>query len=92
MIATFVGADGMIANLPASRRKRWVVEKWMMQGFEEGRDYPEKEVNTILQRHHWDSATIRREMIGYRMMARENGIYRRLPQAEWREHDDRRMD
>jgi biotin operon repressor len=90
IIATFVGADGKVASLPASRRKRWILERWMMSAFVEGRDYPEREVNELLQRWHWDSATLRREMIGYRMMTRENGVYRRLPEAEWREHDDRR--
>jgi biotin operon repressor len=90
VIANFVGPDGRIAQLPSSRRKRWILERWMMSAFEEGRDYPEREVNEILQRWHWDSATLRREMIGYRMMTRDNGVYRRLPQAEWREHDDRR--
>jgi biotin operon repressor len=90
IIATFVGPDGKVANLPASRRKRWILERWMMSAFEEGRDYPEREVNEILQRWHWDCATLRREMIGYHMLARESDVYRRLPESEWREHDDRR--
>lgn len=83
VIATFVQPDGTLKILPASRRKRWVLLKWMMAGFEEGPRYPEKEVNAILQRHHWDCATIRREMIGWKMLARENNIYWRLPEAGW---------
>jgi hypothetical protein len=83
VLSGFIAADGTLAQIPASRRKRWLVLKWLMEGFEEGRDYPEAEVNAIIQRRHWDSATLRRELIGYRMMARADGVYRRLPQAEW---------
>ncbi len=90
IIATFVAADGTIAALPASRRKRWILERWMMSAFEEGRDYPEKEVNAILQKRHWDCATLRREMIGYCMLTRTDGVYRRLPETDWRSFDDRR--
>jgi hypothetical protein len=40
--------------------------------------YPEKQVNEILARYHEDTATLRREMIGYRMLARAGGEYWRL--------------
>lgn len=84
-IDAFLQADGTISGLPASRRKRRVLLAWLATGFEEDRRYPEAEVNRILQKRHWDSATIRRELIGYRMLAREAGVYWRLPQSEWRE-------
>ncbi len=82
-IAPFLTADGALTRLPASRRKRWLLYRRFADDFAQGRDYPEAEVNEILQRRHWDSATMRREMIGWRMLARESGIYRRLPEAEW---------
>ena len=82
-IAPFLREDGSLVRLPSSRRKRWLIYRRLIDGFEEGRRYPEAEVNEILQRSHWDSATIRREMIGWRMLARERGVYWRLPQAEW---------
>ena len=83
VIATFVQADGTFKVLPASRRKRWVLLKWLMAEFVDGRGYPEKEVNAILTKRHWDCATMRREMIGWKMMSREDGIYHRLPEAGW---------
>ncbi len=46
------------------------------------------EVNETIQRHPWDCATLRREMIGARMMVRGAGVYWRLPQAEWRNFAD----
>ncbi len=85
VLATFVAPDGALANIPASRRKRWIVLKWLAEQFQEGRRYKESEVNDLIQRRHWDCATLRRELIGYRMLAREGGVYWRLPQDEWRE-------
>ncbi len=57
--------------------------KQLAEAFEEARRYREAEVNEILQRRHWDSATIRREMVGYRMLARDKGVYWRLPKEGW---------
>jgi hypothetical protein len=80
----FVGPDGRLKVIPASRRKRAVVLRWLMAGFAAERRYAESEVNDIIQRKHWDSATLRRELIGHAMLAREAGVYWRLPQAEWK--------
>jgi hypothetical protein len=81
----FVDAEGRLHTIPASRRKRGVVLRWLMTGFEPDRRYPEAEVNAIIQARHWDSATLRRELIGHRMLARENGVYWRLPESGWNE-------
>jgi hypothetical protein len=83
VLDNFLASDGRLKEIPASRKKRWVVLRFLAEKFEAGRRYPEAELNEILQRHHQDSATLRREMIGYRMMARDHGIYWRLPEAEW---------
>jgi hypothetical protein len=85
VLASYVDASGALTAIPASRRKRVIVLKWLTEQFDEGRRYREAEVNELIQRRHWDCATLRRELIGYRMMAREAGVYWRLPQAEWRE-------
>jgi len=90
VFAAFVDAEGRLKSIPASRRKRWVILKWLANRFEPGRRYPEAEVNEVLQRRHWDSATLRRELIGHRMMAREAGVYWRLPEAEWRSYADQK--
>jgi DNA-binding transcriptional ArsR family regulator len=79
----FVDAEGRLAGIPASRRKRGVVLRWLMTLFEPDRRYPETEVNAIIQTRHQDSATLRRELIGHRMLARENGVYWRLPEEGW---------
>ncbi|MFI4933389.1 MAG: metalloregulator ArsR/SmtB family transcription factor [Caulobacterales bacterium] len=84
VLATFLDADGKLTLIPASRRKRWIILKWLAEGFDQGRRYKESEVNEILQRRHWDCATLRREMIGYEMLGREAGVYWRNPESQWR--------
>ena len=67
-----------LLQIPASRKKRQVVLRWLLRDFEHGRKYPEKELNEKLLQHHWDSATLRREFVGNKLMARERGVYWRL--------------
>jgi hypothetical protein len=83
VLESFVGPDGKLKTIPASRKKRWAVLAWLVRQFEDGRRYPEAEINARLLERHEDSATLRREFIGYRMMAREAGVYWRLPESEW---------
>lgn len=83
ILQVFIDAEGRLSAIPASRRKRGAVLRWLMAGFTEDRAYPEAEVNAILQARHWDCATLRRELVGHRMLAREAGIYRRLPREGW---------
>jgi|SRR6185312_16221289 len=84
VLASYVGADGKLAAIPASRRKRLIVLQWLARQFRPGRRYREAEVNETLQRHHWDCATLRRELVGYRMMGREDGVYWLNQESEWR--------
>jgi DNA-binding transcriptional ArsR family regulator len=74
---------GQLKQIPASRRKRVVILKWLVKHFDMETIYPEREVNQIIQQYHPDSETLRRELIGYRMMQRDQGIYWRLPETEW---------
>ncbi|HZU66792.1 MAG TPA: metalloregulator ArsR/SmtB family transcription factor [Ktedonobacteraceae bacterium] len=67
-----------LKEIPASRKKRSVILKWLAQQFEPGVRYSEAQVNEILQRYHPDSATLRREMIGEHLLQREQGSYWRL--------------
>jgi predicted transcriptional regulator len=64
-----------IKEIPASRKKREVILKWLCQWFAHDVQYKEKEVNEIIARHHPDFATLRRELIGAGLLKRENSIY-----------------
>jgi hypothetical protein len=88
VLANYLGADGRLTGIPAARKKRWVVLAWLARKFGEGRDYPEREVNELLKQFHDDPATLRREFIGYRMMERAGGVYRRVAEAGWKSADD----
>jgi hypothetical protein len=76
-----------IKQIPTTRKKRWAILKWLAGRFQSEATYTENQLNEIIKRHHWDTATLRREMIGYRMLARSKGIYRRLPESEWRSEE-----
>jgi hypothetical protein len=84
VLRAFVDADGKLSHMPASRKKRGAVLRWLMRDFEAGKRYGEAEVNAAIQTHHWDSATLRRELVGHAMLARKDRIYWRLPEAEWK--------
>lgn len=88
VLATFVDEEGKLKSIPASRKKRFVVLRWLVSQFDDDRRYKESELNKIIQRHHWDSATLRREMIGAKMMSRNAGVYWRNPQAEWQSFEN----
>lgn len=70
-----------LKEIPASRKKREVILRWLAERFAVWRGYSEAEVNELLQQYHPDSATLRREMIGYGLLRRENGYYWRAESA-----------
>jgi predicted transcriptional regulator len=70
-----------LKEIPASRKKRLVILTWLARQFEPNRTYTETEVNEVIQRHHPDSATLRRELIGHHLMQREGALYWRLPEV-----------
>ena len=64
-----------LKEIPASRKKRSVVLRWLANLFEPGTRYSEAQVNEIIKRHHLDASTLRREMIGEHLLQREHGVY-----------------
>ena len=73
-----------LLEIPVSYKKRLVILRWLIAFFEPDNSYTESQVNAILKLHHHDCATLRREMIGCGMLARDKGIYRRRPESGWR--------
>src|SRR3989440_3328573 len=67
-----------LKEIPASRKKRSVILKWLANQFEHGILYKEAQVNEIIERHHPDTAWLRRELIAEKLMQRENGMYWRI--------------
>ncbi len=83
VLSSFVEND-IIKEIPASRKKRRIILKWLVQKFELERLYPEQELNQIIKPIHPDTATLRRELVGYNMMKREDSIYQRVLETNWR--------
>lgn len=74
--------DGRLKIIPAQRKKREVVLRHILNDFKPGVHYTEKQVNEILGRFHEDTATLRREMIAYKLMGRAEGEYWRIIDQE----------
>lgn len=68
--------SGKLINLPKQQKKREIVLREIATAFEKGRNYTESEVNTLIHLYSYDHCTIRREMIGFGIMTRNDGIYR----------------
>ncbi|HLI07867.1 MAG TPA: metalloregulator ArsR/SmtB family transcription factor [Ktedonobacteraceae bacterium] len=67
-----------LKEIPASRKKRAAILRWLAKQFEPGVMYKEAQVNEILQRHHPDASFLRRELIAEKLMQREGGLYWRV--------------
>jgi hypothetical protein len=78
ILDTFV-QDGRLVRMPARHSKRLVVLSWLVERFEPGGSYPERQVNEILQQVDPDYAMLRRYLVDAGLMQREQGIYRRTP-------------
>jgi hypothetical protein len=61
-------------------KKQLVILRRLVEEFERDVRYPKARVNEILKRFHPDFATLRRQLIDYKLMARKNNIYWRLPE------------
>ena len=71
--------DGRLVSIPARQGKRLVILRELRERcFAEDRDYPEKDVNMRLAHVHPDVAALRRYLVDSKLMARSNGIYRRM--------------
>ncbi|WP_216324945.1 DUF2087 domain-containing protein [Deinococcus aestuarii] len=70
--------DGRLTRIPAQRKKRDVILMELASLFEPGRTYTEREVSEALAEYHPDFFTLRRELVGLGLLARENGVYWRV--------------
>ena len=73
VIADFTRRDGSLKTIPAQKKKLEAVLRYVVDGFEVGKRYSEKRVNEILKGYHDDTATLRRELVGFKLMEREGG-------------------
>lgn len=65
-------SGGKITRLPTKFKKFMVILRWLATSFEAGRDYTEKDVNSILMQYHDDFASLRRGLIEAGLLRRES--------------------
>jgi hypothetical protein len=71
----FLLPNGSLKSIPAQRKKLEAVLHHVARDIELGVRYTEKQINEILSHYHQDTATLRRELIGYRILSRAGGEY-----------------
>jgi predicted transcriptional regulator len=80
VVGDYLLPDGRLKTIPSQRKKLQAVLRHIVNDFEPDRHYTEREVNQILGRYHEDTASLRRELVGAKLMAREGdgGSYWRI--------------
>jgi Uncharacterized protein conserved in bacteria len=73
VIKDYARRDGSLKTLPSQRKKLEAILRYIVQAFDMEKRYSEKQVNEILARYHADTATLRRELVGFGLMQREGG-------------------
>ena len=70
-VRSFSLPDGRLREIPYQNRKLQAILRHVVQVFEPGKRYTEKEVNEALKRFHEDYASLRRSLIDQKMVARD---------------------
>jgi biotin operon repressor len=73
VVADYSRRDGSLKTIPAQQKKLEVILRHIVKAFHPGRHYSEKKVNEMLSRYHEDTASLRRELVGFGLMKREGG-------------------
>jgi predicted transcriptional regulator len=73
VIKDYSRRDGSLKTLPSQRKKLEAILRHVVKAFDVGKRYSEKQVNEILARYYDDTATLRRELVGFGLMQREGG-------------------
>jgi predicted transcriptional regulator len=71
VINNYGSPDGTLRQIPTKQRKFEAILRYVVQAFEPGTEYSEKEVNKILGRYNEDTAVLRRGMVDRQMMTRK---------------------
>jgi ArsR family transcriptional regulator, arsenate/arsenite/antimonite-responsive transcriptional repressor len=79
-LAAFV-KEGALVQLPVQPAKLLLVLRWLVNVFEPGKAYTERDVNDLLKGHAVDHATLRRLLVDHGLLTREAGVYGRVEGA-----------
>lgn len=84
VLKNYLQEDGNIAQLPTNQRKLNVILRYLVEHFDFGNVYTEKEVNQIIGKLHEDISGLRRDLItfGYLDRERDGSAYWRVEPSE----------
>ncbi len=71
ILKAYLNADGSIKQIPSQPVKLSVILNYLVEHFEIGKNYTEKEVNILLRRFNEDTAALRRYLVDAGMLNRE---------------------
>ena len=75
-ISQFFRADGTLTHIPARLEKKLAVLHHIAKDLSSDAKYPEKELNQIIAKYHPDTAAIRRHMVEFKILDRnQQSIY-----------------
>lgn len=66
------GLEGSIASIPSKEKKKLIILQQIIERFVQGRSYSEQEVNVVLKGVHEDYVSLRRHLIEYGFMKRND--------------------
>ncbi len=69
---------GKLKSIPVQRKKERIVLEVIAEAFEPGRIYSEREVNVLIADFHDDFCTLRRDMVGEKLLERDGQNYWRV--------------
>lgn len=72
VLKAYLNQDGSIRQMPLQPAKLQVILEYLLQFFQPGTIYTEKEVNQIIRRFHEDTAGLRRDLIDRGMLKRKS--------------------
>ena len=84
ILIDYLNQDGTIRQLPTNKRKLDVILRYLVEQFDEGRIYTEKEVNQIIGALNEDISGLRRDLIsvGYLARERDGSAYWRVEKTQ----------
>lgn len=78
VLLAFLNPDGSLRDLPAQDKKLQVLLHHIVATIAFDQRLTEKEINAHLARFHPDTASLRRYLVDYKLLAREKGVYWRV--------------
>ena len=75
VIKDFSLPDGSFKSLPMQQKKFQAILRHVVNVFEPGNQYTEKQVNDLLRKYNEDTASLRRGLVDLGLVQRESGVY-----------------